>query len=54
MAQWLKRPTVGFGSGHDLKVREFRPCTRLPAGGAEPAWDSLSPSLSLPLKINKL
>ena len=44
-------------------VREFEPCSGLCADGTEPAWDSLSPSLSAPppacartlsLKINKL
>ena len=39
-----------FGSGHDLTVCEPAPH----ADSAEPAWDSLSPSLcpSLPSKIN--
>ena len=48
VAQSVKRPTLGFGSGHDLAVREFKPCIRLHAGDVEPAWDSLSPSLSGP------
>ena len=43
MAQSVKHPTLGFGSGPDLWPREFEP--RL--GPA--AWDSLSPPLSLPL-----
>ena len=34
-----------FGSGHDLMVHEFEPCTGFHADSAEPAWDSLSPSL---------
>ena len=42
MAQSVKHGTLGFGSGHDLTAREFGLC----AGGAEPAWDSLSYSLS--------
>ena len=58
--QALKRLTLGFGSGHDLMVREFDPHIRLRAEGAEPAWDSFSLSLplshflcfSLSLKIN--
>ena len=49
MAQLVTRLTLGFSSGHDLTVREFEPGIGLRAGGAEPAWDSLSPSLSLPL-----
>ena len=57
MAQLVEHPTLDFGSGHDLTVHGFKPC----AVSAEPAWDSLPPSLSdllslsLPpsLKINK-
>ena len=48
MAQLVKCPTLDFGSGHDLTVREFEACIRLCADSAEPAWDSLSPSLSAP------
>ena len=44
-AQSVKCLTLGFGSGHGLVVREFEPCTGLCAYGAEPAWDSLCPSL---------
>ena len=56
---------LGFGSGHDLTVREFKPCMGFFADGVQSAWDSLSPSLSTPpllmhtlsqsltLKINK-
>ena len=63
MAQLVKCPTLGLGSGHDLMVCEFKPHIGLCGDSAEPAWDSLSPSLSaLPLlilsvsvsKINKL
>ena len=58
----MKRPTLDFSSGYDFIVREFKPCIGLCTDSAEPAWDSLSPSLSaLPplvisrsLKINKL
>ena len=31
-----------FGSGLDLTVPEFEPCTGLCTDGLEPAWDSLS------------
>ena len=48
MAQSVKRPTPDFGSGRDLVVSEFEPRIRLSTGRAEPAWDCLSPSLSLP------
>ena len=46
-AQSVKCPTLDFGSGHNLMVREFKPCVGLYADSAEPAWDSLSFSLSL-------
>ena len=45
--QSVKRLTLGFGSGHDLAVREFELCVRVRAESVEPAWDSLS------LKIHK-
>ena len=47
MAQSVKRLTLGFGSGDDLSVGGFEPCIRLCADSAEPALDSVSPSLSL-------
>ena len=34
-------------SGHDLMVCEFEPHIRLCTDSIQPAWDSLSPSLSL-------
>ena len=60
MTQWVKPPTLDFSSGHDLMVMG----SSLASGSiqkAEPAWDSLSLPLSLPLlhslslslKINK-
>ena len=49
MAQSVKRPTLDFGSGHDLTVPEFGPRVGLCADSAEPAWDALSLLLSLPL-----
>ena len=54
MAQSVKHLTLGFRSGHDLMVHEFEPHIELCTGSVEPAWDSLSLSLSLSLKINKL
>ena len=48
----VKRPTLGFGSGHDLTARGFEPRIGLCAGGVEPAWDSLSLSLSLSLPLS--
>ena len=63
VAQSVKHPSLDLSSGHDLMVREFEPRIRLCADSAEPAWDSLTPSLSAPsphalslsvsLKINK-
>ena len=44
----VKRPTLGFGSGHDLTVRGVEPHTGLCADSVEPAWDSLSLSVSAP------
>ena len=41
VAQSVKHLTLDFSSGHDLTVREFKPCIGLHAGRAEPAWDSL-------------
>ena len=38
VAQSVKHPTLGLGSGHDFEVLEFEPH----ADSAEPAWDSLS------------
>ena len=61
LAQSVEGPTLDFSSGHDLMVHEFKPHIRLCADSVEPAWDSLFPSLPLPLprpyalsKINKL
>ena len=61
VAQSVECPTLDFGSGRDLTVCESEPHVRLYASSTEPAWDSLSPSLSLSapplitlsLKINK-
>ena len=60
VAQSVKHLTLDFSSGHDLMVHEIEPHCGLCADSVEPAWDSLSPSLSAPpmhtlsLKINKL
>ena len=48
VAQSVKHLTLGFCSGHELMVCEFEPRIRLCAESVEPAWDSLSPSLSAP------
>ena len=48
VAQWVKCSTLDFGLGHDLMVPEFRPGIGLCADSAEPAWDSVFPSLSAP------
>ena len=62
MAQSVERPTLDFGSGRHLTIlHEFEPQVRLRADSVEPAWDSLSLSLSaspllvlsFSLKINK-
>ena len=63
MVQSVKHLALDFSSGHDLTVCEFEPHMGLCADSSEPAWDSLSPSLSAPppltlsislSKINKL
>ena len=62
MAQSIKCLTLDFSSGHDYTVCGFKPHIMQCAESAEPALDSLSPSLfappllvfSLSLKINKL
>ena len=51
MAQSVKHPTLGFGSGHDLTVCGFKPHVGLHTDSAGPAWDSLSLSLSLSLPL---
>ena len=47
VVQSVEHQTLDLGSGHDLKVHEFKPHVRLSTGSREPAWDSLSPSLTL-------
>ena len=49
----IKPLTSGFDSGHDLIVCEFKPRIGLWADSAEPAWDSLSLSLSFSPPISK-
>ena len=51
MAQLVGHPTLGFGLGHDLTGREFKPHVRFCAGNAEPAWDSFSLPLSAPPRL---
>ena len=51
VAESVKRPTLGFGSVHDLTVHGFEPCMGLVTFSAEPAWDSLSPSVSSPVLL---
>ena len=50
MAQLVKHPTLGFGSGHDLTVVVLSPVVSSVLN-IEPAWDSLSYSLSLSLSL---
>ena len=45
MTPLVKHPTLGFSPGHDLTVREIEPHVGS-ADSMEPAWDSLSLSLS--------
>ena len=60
MAQSVKRPVLGFGSGPDLIVCVFKPRDRLCMDSMESAWDfslplslSASPWLALSLSKNK-
>ena len=48
MAQSVKHLALDFNLGHDLTVCEFKPHVGLCTGSVDPAWDSLSPSLSDP------
>ena len=48
VAQSVEYPTLDFGSGHGFMVHGSEPHTGLHTGSAEPAGDSLSPSLSAP------
>ena len=48
VAQSVECLTLGFGSGHDLTVHGFEPPHQALCGSTEPAWNSLSPSLSIP------
>ena len=48
MTQLVKCLTLDLASGHDLRVCGSEPHIRLCADGVEPAWDSVSPSLSAP------
>ena len=54
VAQLVKRPALGFSSGGDRATCEFEPHSGLFADSPEPAWDSLSPSLSAspPLSVS--
>ena len=47
VAKSIKLSTVDFYSGHDLTVGEFELHMGLCTDSVKPAWDSLSPSLSL-------
>ena len=47
MAQLVKHLTLDCSSDHDLVVRGIEPRVGPCADSMEPAWDSLSPSLSL-------
>ena len=47
MAQSVKHSILDFGSGHDLMVLGIKPRIGLRADSTEPAWNFLSPSLSV-------
>ena len=49
VAQSVQHLALDFVSGHDLTVCGFKSCIGLCADSAEPAWESLSFPLALPL-----
>ena len=49
VAQSVKHLPINFSSGHDRTVRGIGPLVGFFADSTEPAWDSPSPCLSLPL-----
>ena len=51
MAQWVKHPTLNFGSGHNLTGCEFKPYVGLFTDSAGPAWDSPSLPFSAPFPL---
>ena len=51
VAQLVKRLTLGFGSGHNLTVREFEPHIGLHTDGVEPAQAFVSPFPHAPLLL---
>ena len=54
MTQWVKRPTLDFGSGPDLTVCEIKPRNGPHADSGELAWDPLSLPLSASLSLSKI
>ena len=54
MAQSVKRPTLALAQVMISRFCEFEPHIGLHTDGAEPVWDSLSPSLSVPLPLTIL
>ena len=52
VAQLVKRPTLDLSSGHDLLVPKIELHNGLCFDSMESAWDSLSPSLSVPLLLS--
>ena len=51
VAQSVKRPTLGFGSGRDLTVRGIEPHVGLCADIAEPAWEPLLSLFAPPRRV---
>ena len=48
MAQSVEHLSLDFGSGHDLTVHGRETRVGLCTDSADPAWASLSPSISVP------
>ena len=51
MGQSVKHQTLDFRSGHDFAVHVIEPHVGLCTKNMEPAWNSLTPSLSVPLQL---
>ena len=55
MAQSIEHPALDFGSGHDLTYScEMEPRVRLCVDSVDPAWDSVSLSLSASIPAQAL
>ena len=54
VAQLIRCQILDLGSDHDLTLWEIEPCIGLCVDSVEPAWDTLSPSLSAPPLLTRV